>query len=126
MLQRMSAHQVMFFFCPATKKRAKSSVLGYTADNYCGEILGGDMVQFAMKAASQSQVLMYTPVSIHCDNRGILNHDNDMVNHWKRNNLKPMHSGRLNSLSHSTVFSPFINQSKEEMPSNVMIRIIVV
>ena len=65
-------------YCTHSCQRAKGSVAerASTADNYRGEILGGLMVQLVLRAALAGHVPPYLPVTIDCDNKGVVSHGN--------------------------------------------------
>ena len=68
----------LLVFCTHSRQRAKGSVVERTctANNYRGEILGGLMVQLVLRAALAGHVPPYLPVTIDCDNKGVVSHGN--------------------------------------------------
>ena len=65
--------------CNQTNQTAIGSVVDKTssADNYRGEILGGVVVQFVLRAATPRRSLPYQTPLIHCDNNGVVLHGNE-------------------------------------------------
>jgi len=69
----------VYIYCKTTRKVAKCGVAEHSneASNYRGEILGAIIAQLILRAASRRASAPFQPVTIHCDNRGVLSHGND-------------------------------------------------
>ena len=70
----------VYIYCKITRKMAKCGVAEHSDDasNYRGEILGAIIAQLILRAASRRASSPFQPVIIHCDNRGVLLHGNDL------------------------------------------------
>ena len=66
-------------YCTVSCCQAKSSIAerSPSADNYWAEILGAIMVQLVLRATLQGHVPPFRPVSISCDNKGVVSHWNE-------------------------------------------------
>ena len=69
----------VYIYCKITRKMAKCGVAEHSDDasNYRGEILGAIIAQLILRASSRRASSPFQPVTIYCDNQGVLAHGND-------------------------------------------------